>query len=245
MSAIDGSNFESKWVYAHHTTTFKNNYLIVYLLERYAEYLVDCEVRDFLDVMDRFLEENVASEDIIPAGDEESVAESYTKIDEILQTYFPGNDQGYDALRICLQERKLGVDAELLYEFLDLYQILKRLEKRTITDKNKSDQEKISRIIEQMCQRLVDYGESGKFYARSQLEIFRDAVYEKYKSLGALEMQCFTSIMAMYEPVTIQGRFFIGQMTRICWRNIKSYTRRYWLGQRMIDMMNSRSCIVT
>lgn len=47
MSAIHGSNFENKWVYAHHTTTFKNNYLTVYLLERYAEYLVDCEVKSF------------------------------------------------------------------------------------------------------------------------------------------------------------------------------------------------------
>lgn len=207
MSAIDGSNFESKWVYAHHTTTFKNNYLIVYLLERYTEYLVDCEVKDFLETMDRFLDDSMSLEEIIPVA-EEAIAGSYARIDQILQTYFPGEDQGYDALRTCLEDKRLGADAEYLYEFLDLYQILKRLEKRMTADKDKARKEKIVKIREQMCNRLVDYGEKGKFYAGSRLGSFRSEVYEKYKSLGALEIQCFASIMAMYEPVDIQGHYF-------------------------------------
>lgn len=208
MSAIDGSNFESKWVYAHHTTTFKNNYLIVYLLERYAEYLVDCEVSAFLEVMDKFLQDNEATEDVIVIADEGDGAQKYVRIREILQTYFPGADPGYDALSTCLENQKLGSDAEFLYEFLDLYQILKRLGKRTTADKDEAGKKKIAQITEQMCQKLIDYGETGKFYNQSQLETLRDTVYEKYKSLGALEMQCFTHIMSMYEPIIIQGRCF-------------------------------------
>ena len=208
MSAIDGSNFENKWVYAHHTTTFKNNYLIVYLLERYAEYLVDCEVGAFLEVMENFLKDNEASENIIIASEEEHNSDNYLKIEELLQTYFPGKDAGYDALRECLENKRLGNNAEFLYKFLDLYQILKRLGERTVIDRDENNKERFLFITDKMREKLVDYGKEGKFYSRTQLESFAEMVYERYKSLGALEIQCFAHIMSMFGTVNIQGRYF-------------------------------------
>lgn len=208
MSAIDGSNFESKWVYAHHTTTFKNNYLIVYLLERYAEYLVDCEVITFLEVMGKFLQEYQSEKDITATSSGEGDPDSYAQIEDILETYFPKEDKGYDILRECLEKKELRDDAEFLYEFLDLYQILKRLGERSVISKDEANKKKLEQITEKMRERFIDYGKNKKFYCRSLLKLFRDEIYENYKSLGALEIQCFAHIMSMFEPVNIQGHFF-------------------------------------
>lgn len=208
MSAIDGSNFESKWVYAHHTTTFKNNYLIVYLLERYAEYLVDCEVAAFLEAMDKFFQKHQSGEDILAASGGEGDAGSYAKIEKILETYFPEEDEGYDVLRECLAKKGLRDDAEFLYEFLDLYQILKRLGERPVVSKDEANKKKLDRITEQMRERFIDYGKNGKFYHRPLLELFRNEIYKHYKRLGALEIQYFSDIMAMFEPGDIQGHYF-------------------------------------
>lgn len=208
MSAIDGSNFESKWVYAHHTTTFKNNYLIVYLLERYAEYLVDCETVAFLEAIDRFFQEHQSEEEITAASDGKGDSNIYVKIENILKTYFPKEDKGYDILRECLEKKGLRDDAEFLYEFLDLYQILKRLGERPVISKDETNKKKFEQIADRMREIFIDYGENGKFYCRSLLELFREEIYENYKKLGALEIQCFASIMSMLEPENIQGHYF-------------------------------------
>lgn len=37
--AVDARNFEYMWVYAHHTTTYQNNFLYIYLLQLFSQYL--------------------------------------------------------------------------------------------------------------------------------------------------------------------------------------------------------------
>ena len=112
--------------------------MIVYLLERYAEYLVDCEVAAFLEAMDKFFQKHQSGEDILAASGGEGDAGSYAKIEKILETYFPEEDEGYDVLRECLAKKGLRDDAEFLYEFLDLYQILKRLGERPVVSKDEA-----------------------------------------------------------------------------------------------------------
>jgi HD superfamily phosphohydrolase len=45
QGALDAANFESLWIYSHHVTTYTNEFLSVYLLDRYAEYQfhIECE----------------------------------------------------------------------------------------------------------------------------------------------------------------------------------------------------------
>lgn len=48
QSGIDACNFENQWIYAHHVTTYKNEFLYVHSLERYAEYLVSQEQKKLI-----------------------------------------------------------------------------------------------------------------------------------------------------------------------------------------------------
>lgn len=41
QGALDAANFESLWIYSHHSTTYHNNFLSVYLLEKYADFCYD------------------------------------------------------------------------------------------------------------------------------------------------------------------------------------------------------------
>ena len=52
QGALDAANFESQWIYSHHATTYHNNFLSVYLLDKYALYCYAEEKKGFLrDVM--------------------------------------------------------------------------------------------------------------------------------------------------------------------------------------------------
>lgn len=38
QSAISARNYESEWIYAHHTVCYQTNYLLIYLIDRYSTY---------------------------------------------------------------------------------------------------------------------------------------------------------------------------------------------------------------
>ena len=202
MSAIEGSNFENKWVYAHHTTTFKNNYLTVYLLERYAEYLVDREVEDFLDDLKEFLDSQQTTDDMKPLSDE------YTKgvidtISNFLESCLPDEDEGYKAIQKCVDDKLLGNGINQIYELLQLFRVVKLLE-----DRRTADKEKIKDIIGKVRNTLRAYGEMKKVYDKSAEDCFHDKIFQKYINLGALEIQCFAKIMTMFTPNNIGEEYF-------------------------------------
>lgn len=71
QGALDAANFESRWIYSHHVTTYHNNFLSVFLLEKYAEFCFDEECRHLLEVasvflnfFDRFLGQDSNNEDL-------------------------------------------------------------------------------------------------------------------------------------------------------------------------------------
>lgn len=55
QGALDATNFESRWIYSHHVTTYNNNFLSVFLLEKYAEYLFQKEYSSLIDQLNCFL----------------------------------------------------------------------------------------------------------------------------------------------------------------------------------------------
>lgn len=56
QGALDASNFESRWIYSHHVTTYFNNFLNVFLLEKYADYCVEEEYCELLWQTDTFID---------------------------------------------------------------------------------------------------------------------------------------------------------------------------------------------
>jgi len=55
QGALDATNFESRWIYSHHVTTYNNNFLSVFLLEKYADYLFKKEYTSLFASLDQFL----------------------------------------------------------------------------------------------------------------------------------------------------------------------------------------------
>lgn len=56
QGALDATNFESRWIYSHHVTTYNNNFLSVFLLEKCAEYLFSKEYSNLFDQINLFSE---------------------------------------------------------------------------------------------------------------------------------------------------------------------------------------------
>lgn len=79
QGALDASNFESRWIYSHHVTTYFNNFLNVFLLEKYADFCVEEEYCELLRLTNRFIDYH---ERFKGQGDE---CESYPKADEKLE----------------------------------------------------------------------------------------------------------------------------------------------------------------
>lgn len=56
QGALDAANFESRWIYSHHVTTYYNNFLSVFLLAKYADFCAEEECYYLLQKMDDFLQ---------------------------------------------------------------------------------------------------------------------------------------------------------------------------------------------
>lgn len=54
QGALDAANFESLWIYSHHSTTYHNNFLSVYLLEKYADFCYDQSSKKMLQNISEF-----------------------------------------------------------------------------------------------------------------------------------------------------------------------------------------------
>lgn len=55
QGALDATNFESRWIYSHHVTTYNNNFLSVFLLEMCAEYYFEKSYENLLKRLDQIL----------------------------------------------------------------------------------------------------------------------------------------------------------------------------------------------
>ncbi len=82
QGALDAANFESRWIYSHHVTTYYNNFLSVFLLAKYADFCVEEECYSLLNKLDDLLEIfHSIRQDSVDRQENESLQE---KIDEEL-----------------------------------------------------------------------------------------------------------------------------------------------------------------
>jgi len=56
QGALDATNFESRWIYSHHVTTYNNNFLSVFLLEMCADYYFEKDYSNLLNRLGQILE---------------------------------------------------------------------------------------------------------------------------------------------------------------------------------------------
>lgn len=55
QGALDATNFESRWIYSHHVTTYNNNFLSIFLLASCADYYFEKGYRDLLKRLNHIL----------------------------------------------------------------------------------------------------------------------------------------------------------------------------------------------
>lgn len=190
MSAIEGSNFEKKWVYSHQISTFTNNYLNIYLLEKYAQILMYRE----LELYNRELEELVSGlknelnkyKAIVP--EETIVVENRELKEKIVCSFTEEQEQ----LLECLKDMKTEMDSAAFGELIDI-----QITYRKVYGKN------YSKLEELICA-LAD--KSGFFNEEklSKLKGFN----HKYMRQRGRETQYFWDIVAMCERKTIMNQHF-------------------------------------
>lgn len=56
QGALDARNFESKWIYSHHITTYRNNFLSVFLLEKFSDFQFEQEYGSLFLRLEQYLE---------------------------------------------------------------------------------------------------------------------------------------------------------------------------------------------
>ena len=190
MSAIEGSNFEKKWVYSHQISTFTNNYLNIYLLEKFAQILMNKEAQIFEQNLIVLIED-------LKRGLTETHSEVIGEITERCQIL-------HDKIRDNFLK-----DYEQVHKFLDC----------SANDKNIRDLSEIFDVLitykklfnksqsglENVINEIISEGKYLDDQRYQELEIFNK---EEYLKLRGKETQYFWDIVAMCEHKTIMNQHF-------------------------------------
>lgn len=190
MSAIEGSNFEKKWVYSHQISTFTNNYLNIYLLEKYAQILMNKETQLF----DKKLTESIED---LKAGltetqsevTEEIAAQSQMLHDKIKDNFLIDYDDVHEFLDTSANDKNIR-------DFLELFDILITYKK--IFNRSHSG-------LEEIKDKIVSEGKHLDDKRYQELKTFNK---EKYLKLRGKETQYFWDIVAMCEDKKIMNQYF-------------------------------------
>lgn len=193
MSAIEGSNFEKKWVYSHQISTFTNNYLNIYLLEKYAQILMNKESQIF----ERKLSELIND---LKKGLTETQSEVVKNVEEISEHRQILHDKirdnflkNYDNIHSFLNDSANDKNIRDLSEIFDVLITYKKL-----FNKSHNGLEEIIDAIVSERKNLDD-----KTY--QELKIFNE---EKYLKFRGKETQYFWDIVAMCEHKSIMNHHF-------------------------------------
>lgn len=195
MSAIEGSNFEKKWVYSHQISTFTNNYLNIYLLEKYAQNLMNKESRIFetdLESLVKELENGLIKKqsDITVNNTEEIKKARLMLHDKIKDNFLEDNKELHEFLDKEADEKNIR-------DILGVIDVLITYKKMF----NKSHSG-----LQNVVDRIVKNGEYFDKKSYKQLKSFSDN--KEYLKLRGRETQYFWDIMAMCEQKTILDHHF-------------------------------------
>lgn len=199
MSAIEGSNFENMWIYAHHTTSFKNNYLTVYLLERYAGYVVDKECEEFVQKAKRVIDHIKT----VHQTGQDNNAISTPYIDSVVAGGVGADEESrglYNAIIKCREEKSLtGQFAKGLDHMMGLWQIVNKIIDRRI--------ECIPHLKDQIQSKALKCVSQKEIYDSDSVEQMAQIIQE-YSGLVSQEMRNFYRILSMDTPYIINGQIF-------------------------------------
>ena len=195
MSAFEGSNFERRWVYAHPVSTFVNNYLNIYLLEKYAQILMNKEIKQFSTDLNQLVEdlENGLTEEK-PGKAEQLIEEArhaqtilYNKIEDNFRDV---NDRIYEFLEDSVRTRNIYELSELYDVQITFKKIFGKTHSGLLDVINKIVTGKKS-LVDNAYQKLKDFNQN-----------------KKYLRLRGREAQYFWDIVAMCESKSIMGQNF-------------------------------------
>lgn len=193
MSAVYNSNFEKKWIYAHHISTFTNDFLYIYLFQKYAEYIVKKKQKELLKVFDSICN-NVEKS---PLGVENITKENFEKMKE-LQDSLQWEENDDEIYKIIEQKNSnnLAITNNMIRELMRLCV--------EGTDETANYKQKFFDILKECC-----LDESGPCcLSDNTLKEMKETI-EKYKGILTAEMQIFSDVLAMYKPYEFDGiRFY-------------------------------------
>lgn len=192
MSAVYNSNFEKKWIYAHHISTFTNDFLYIYLFEKYAEYIVKKKRKELESAFDNICN-NVKKQSL---GTEEITEENAKKMNE-LQDSLQWEERDDGIFKIIEQENRndLAITNNVIRELMWLCS-------EGGEDANEYRQ-KFYDILKDCCL------DESKLYCLSDGTIKEmEKAIENYKSIITTEMQIFSDVLAMYKVYVFDGMRF-------------------------------------
>lgn len=211
QGALDATNFESRWIYSHHVTTYNNNFLSVFLLEKYADYLFKKEFDSLFEQLDWFLwtyKSSLGGRGNFNADElngrlenaKKQLTEIKRNISELSDVYLP------DALPAF----KADGQPEIFRTLLDVLYLLYR--KMPVSEGVSDLQERFCQAVRKIISTVNELPLSNvQGAAPSDLEkqIFRQSEnllksYDGYK----MGMATMSAILGMPEPKRINGRIF-------------------------------------
>lgn len=182
MSAVYNSNFEKKWIYAHHISTFTNDFLYIYLLEKYAEYILKNKKKRLMRELDKWLI-NVQYQELkgssILVTTREKMEEYKRGMDRQAD-----DDEIYQTIR-AVDNENLAVTNNVVREFI-------RFSNELGTHKEKYT-ESIYEILRVCCLKKEQQALTEESLNKA------NKIIQKYKGICGAEMQVFSDIMAMYD----------------------------------------------
>lgn len=192
MSAVYNSNFEKKWIYSHHISTFTNDFLYIYLLEKYAEYVTKKKREEMIGDLDKLIADtqyqSIPDIDICEIND--------SRMTELKNNLCPEkeDDKLYEKIRE-INKDGLVVTNNIVRELMQLC--------NELNEQADTYREKFYLILKECCLGTM----SPKCFSDTTIKKAKEII-DRYKSLLTAEMQVFSDILAMYAVYDVDGMIF-------------------------------------
>lgn len=190
MSAIEGSNFEKKWVYSHQISTFTNNYLNIYLLEKYAQILMNRELTVYNQEFEKMISDlnNGVLKREVNISENELVVTEQRLCDKIKSNFLEEQEK----LLKILKNMSNRNDVNVFDKLVDIQITYKK-----VYGENHDGLQKLIYSLEN----------KNNFFDEKQLSVLK-IFNDKYMRLRGRETQYFWDIVAMCEHKTIMKQNF-------------------------------------
>lgn len=199
MSAVYNSNFEKKWIYGHHISTFANNFLYIYLLEQYASHVVLKKQLELIQAFDEVLVQLNGNDSRNEISDLKITEDHDREKIELRNSLTPKerDKEIYGKLQKTGSD-DLAVTNNIIRQIMRLCDALNG-------DNAAKYSDKFYGILVDCC-RLDTEGPPVCLNEQSVKEL--EKIREEYKGIVTTEMQVLSDILAMYSPYYVDGLVF-------------------------------------